>query len=100
MLITFKTSAYANITMFGDVGLKLLEMMNFGKAVPGAITAEDVPQALINLQQGLAKIPQQAEEAAGAEDDDQPSTSLHTRAVPLLELLKAATVDHNLVRWE
>jgi hypothetical protein len=99
MLITFKTSAYANITMFGDVGLKLLEMMNFGKAVPGAITAEDVPQALINLQQGLATIPQQPE-AAGAEDDDQPSTSLHTRAVPLLELLKAATVDHNLVRWE
>jgi hypothetical protein len=99
MLITFKTSAYANITMFGDVGLELLEMMNFGKAVPGAITAENVPQALINLQQGLAKIPQQAE-AAGAEDGDQPSTSLHTRAVPLLELLKAATVDHNLVRWE
>ena len=99
MLITFKTSAYANITMFGDVGLKLLEMMNFGKAVPGAITAENVPQALINLQQGLATIPQQPE-AAGAEDDDQPSTSLHTRAVPLLELLKAATVDHNLVRWE
>lgn len=99
MLITFKTSAYANITMFGDVGLKLLEMMNFGKAVPGAITAEDVPQALINLQQGLATIPQQAE-AAGAEDDDQPSTSLHTRAVPLLQLLKAATVDHNLVHWE
>ena len=100
MLITFKTSAYANITMFGDVGLELLEMMNFGKAVPGAITAENVPQALINLQQGLAKIPQQVGEAAGAEDGDQPSISLHTRAVPLLELLKAATVDHNLVGWE
>ena len=85
--------------MFGDVGLKMLEMMNFGKAVPGAITAENVPQALINLQHGLEKIPQQAE-AAGAEDDDQPGTSLHTRALPLLELLKAATVDHNLVRWE
>ena len=99
MLITFKNSAYANITMFGDVGLKMLEMMNFGKTVPGAITAEDVPQALINLQQGLAKIPQQPE-AAGAEDDDLPSTSLHTRAVPLLALLKAATVDHSLVHWE
>ena len=99
MLITFKTNAYANITMFGDVGLKMLEMMNFGKAVPGAITAEDVPQALINIQLGLAKLPQQPE-AAGAEDDDQPSTSLHTRALPLLELLKAATVDNSLVRWE
>ena len=99
MLITFKTCAYANITMFGDVGLKMLEMMNFGKAVPGAITAENVPQALINLQHGLSKIPQQPE-AAGAEDDDQPGTSLHTRALPLLELLKAAAVDNNLVRWE
>ena len=99
MLITFKTSAYADITMFGDVGLKLLGMMNFGKTVPGAIIADNVPQALINLQLGLAKIPQQVE-ATGAGDDDQPGTSLHTRAVPLLELLKAATVDHNLVRWE
>ena len=99
MLITFKNSAYANITMFGDVGVKMLEMMNFGTTVPGAITAEDVPQALINLQHGLAKIPQQPE-AEGAGDDDQPSTSLHTRAVPLLALLKAATVDNSLVRWE
>ena len=99
MLITFKTSAYANITMFGDVGLKMLQMMNFGKTVPGAITAEDVPQALINLRQGLAKLPPQPE-AAGAEDDDQPSASLHTRALPLLELLKTAAVDNSLVRWE
>ena len=99
MLITFKTSAYANITMFGDVGLKMLQMINFGKTVPGAITAEDVPQALINLRQGLAKLPPQPE-AAGAEDDDQPSASLHTRALPLLELLKAAAVDNSFVRWE
>ena len=99
MLITFKTNAYANITMFGDVGVKMLEMMNFGKVVPGAITAEDVPQALINLRQGLSKLSQQPE-AAGAEDEDQPSASLHTRALPLLDLLKAAAVDDSLVRWE
>ena len=99
MLITFKTSAYANITMFGDVGLKMLEMMKFGKAVPGAITAEDVPQALNNLKLGLAKLPQPPEETE-AEDGNEPDPSLHTRALPLLELLKAATVDHDLVRWE
>jgi hypothetical protein len=99
MLITFKTSAYANITMFGEVGLKMLEMMKFGKAVPGAITAEDVPQALTNLQQGLASLPDEPEEVA-EEDDDQPATSLHTRALPLLELLKAAAVDNSIVRWE
>jgi len=99
MLITFKTPAYANITMFGEVGLKMLEMMKFGTAVPGAIIAEDVPQALTNLQQGLEKLPEQPEEVAD-EDDDQPATSLHTRALPLLELLKAAAVDDSLVRWE
>ncbi len=27
MPITFKTSAHANITMLGDVGVKMLEMM-------------------------------------------------------------------------
>jgi hypothetical protein len=99
MLITFKTSAYANITMFGEVGLKMLEMMKFGKAVPGAITAEDVPQALTNLQHGLANLADEPQEVAD-EDDDQPATSLHTRALPLLELLKAAAVDDSLVRWE
>ena len=99
MLITFKTSAYANITMFGDVGLNFLEMMGFGKAVPGAISADDVPRALQNLENRLSKIPQQLQ-AAGAEEADEPTTSLHTRAVPLLELLSAAVADQTLVRWD
>ena len=46
MLVTFKCSAYANITMFGDVEKKLLRMMDFGTQVPGAIyefELEDMP---------------------------------------------------------
>jgi hypothetical protein len=99
MLITFKSSAYANITMFGDVGLKLLEMMGFGTAVPGAINAEDVPRALDNLKMALEKMPQQVE-AAGDADDDQPAVSLHTRAVPLVQLLQAAVEEETYVRWD
>jgi hypothetical protein len=99
MLITFKSRAYANITMFGDVGLKMLEMMAFGTRVPGAISAADVAQALDNLTQELGKIPDHLQ-AAGAEAEDQPSTSLHTRALPLLELLQAAIEDESAVRWE
>jgi len=99
MLITFKTSAYANITMLGDVGLKMLEMMGFGTTVPGAINAEDVPQALDNLKMTLEKMPQQVE-AAGDADDDQPAVSLHTRAVPLVQLLQAAVEEETYVRWE
>ncbi len=99
MLITFKSRAYANITMFGDVGVKMLEMMAFGTSVPGAISAADVVQALDNLKQGLNQLPDKLQ-AAGAEDEDQPSTSLHTRALPLLELLEAAIADESAVRWE
>ena len=55
MIVTFKTSAYANITMLGEVGCEMLDMMAFGSSVPGAINAEDVPTALDNLKQALAK---------------------------------------------
>ena len=99
MLITFKTKAYANITMFGEVGTRMLEMMDFGSTVPGAIRPEDLPAALENLENALAKLPRQAE-SAGEDDDDQPRVELHTRAVPLIELLRAAIADEAYVRWE
>jgi len=99
MIVTFKTSAYANITMLGEVGCDMLDMMAFGSSVPGAINAEDVPTALDNLKQALAKLPTQAE-PAGNEDDDQPAVSMHTRAVPLVELLQAAVADETYVSWE
>ncbi|MGB5278463.1 MAG: DUF1840 domain-containing protein [Gammaproteobacteria bacterium] len=99
MLITFKTKAYANITMFGEVGRRMLEMMDFGTLVPGAIREEDVPRALANLQNALALIPEQEAPTVQA-DEDQPFVSLHTRAVPLLELLRAAIADETYVSWE
>ena len=99
MLVTFKTRAYANITMLGDVGREMLEMMAFGSSVPGAISPADVPTALDNLKQALAKLPTQPEPAGDA-DDDQPAVSMHTRAVPLVEFLQAAVADEAYVSWE
>ena len=99
MLVTFKTRAYADITMFGEVGKKMLEMMDFGTRVPGAITAADLPAALANLEAALAKLPRTDDEPPG-DDDDQPRIGLHTRALPLLELLRAAIEDEAPVRWE
>ena len=98
MLLTFKTQAYANITMFGDVGKKMLEMMNVGSRIPGAITAADLPQALANLEAALARMPR--EENPPPDNDDQPRIGLHTRATPLIELLRAAIADEAPVRWE
>ena len=99
MLITFKSRSYANITMFGEIGLSLLKLMDFGVNVPGAIVAADVGKALENLQSGLSKIPENMEPEKDP-DDESPKVSLHTRALPLIELLQAAIADENDVRWE
>jgi len=85
--------------MLGDIGLKMLEMMAFGSSVPGAINAEDVPSALKNLQSALNNLPTLVE-PAGEADDDQPAVSVHTRAVPLVELLQAAVADETYIRWD
>jgi hypothetical protein len=37
MLITFSCSAYADITMFGDVAVRLLRLTGHSGTVPGAI---------------------------------------------------------------
>ena len=99
MLITFKSSAYANITMFGDVAKAMLDMMGFGTTVPGAIGAADVALALQNLEQRLSALPQQLQ-PAGDELEEEATTTLHTRALPLLELLRATVADEKAVRWE
>jgi len=85
--------------MFGEVGLKLLDMMDFGVSVPGAILAEDVPRALSNLQNRLESVVEVVE-PTGEAGDDQPAVSLYTRAVPLIELLQSAVADENIVSWE
>ena len=99
MLVTFKTKSYANITMFGVIGTKMLEMMNFGTAVPGAIAAADVAQALSNLQTKLETLSEVVEPVEAGENAEV-KVSLQTRAVPLLALLESAVADENHVMWE
>ncbi len=102
MLVTFESKAYANIIYFGDIAKQLLRMMGHSGTVPGAILADDVPQALSRLQSALA---QHAETQAPATDDKDDArdkerpVQLKTRALPLLELLTAATKDQCDVMW-
>ena len=99
MLVTFKTKSYANIVMFGDVGTKMLELMDYGTSIPGAIVPEDVSHALNNLQRGLESV-MRTTEAAGDSGEEQPAVGLHARAMPLIELLQSAIDGQNHVRWE
>ena len=103
MLVTFKSTAYADITMFGDAATDLLKLMGHSGNIPGAILAEDVSDALEKLKQSLADRPDAlAETKADPDDGDEQSNrvALSTRAVPLIELLEAAAASGANVQWD
>ncbi len=102
MLITFKTRAYADVTMFGDVALKLIKLMGRRETVPSAIEPEDIPQALKMLRAGIAADDAAAkeDEAEDSDDETEELVSVHNRALPLIELLQAAHKENVPVMWE
>jgi hypothetical protein len=101
MLVTFSCPAYADITMFGDVALRLLKLMGRSGTVPGALLAEDVPAALERLQAAIEAQEQLPEpQESGEDEDDEPTVSLPHRAFPLIELLKAAAKANCNVMWD
>jgi hypothetical protein len=102
MLIKFKSDAYADITMFGDIAQRLLKMMGHSGTVPGAILADDIPAALARLQRAVEGS-RAADAEAGIEgqaQDAEEHVSLGNRALPLIELLTAAKTKHRDVMWE
>lgn len=103
MLVTFRTPAYADITMFGDVAKKLLELMGHSGTVPSALSADDVPAALERLETAIAA-QRELERAGAAADDADPDgprrVTLSQRAVPLLALLRAAAASRAVVLWD
>ncbi len=102
MLVTFHTKGYANITMFGDVAVRLLKLMGHSGTVPSAISADDVPAALERLKSAVAAEkanPPPAPKAA-PDDDEKPRIGLANRALPLIELLEAAAARRDGVMWD
>jgi hypothetical protein len=102
MLVTFKSRAHADITMFGDVALRLIKWMGRRDSVPSAILPEDIPQALKMLKAAIAKADTAVEESELDVDDEEKEkrVSIHNRALPLIELLETAQEDDVPVMWE
>jgi hypothetical protein len=100
MLVTFTCPAYADITMFGDVAVRLLKLMGHSGTVPGALLAEDVQVALERLEAAIEAEKQLPEPEEVAEEEDEPAVSLPHRALPLIELLKAAAKAKCNVMWD
>jgi hypothetical protein len=104
VLVTFRTKAYPNITMFGDPAVKLLKLMGHSGTVPSAMMPEDIPDAVARLEAALAALePSDAagsDDEARASDDDEPRVTLRQRAYPLIELFEAAANADAPVMWD
>ncbi|PSW59487.1 DUF1840 domain-containing protein [Photobacterium kishitanii] len=106
MLVTFSSKDHGNITMFGDMAQSLITMMGFTTKIPGAIRAEDVASALVNLEKNIELAQQQQishqdkQQAIDDEDEKEPEIGIAVRAVPLIDLLKSAIAAKSYVMWE
>jgi hypothetical protein len=99
MFVTFTSNAYENISYFTAIAKKLLQLMGHSGTVPGAIKAVDIPEALANLQQGLAQSESKSHTLVRDNDED-PEINLANRAVPLLHLLEASAKEKADVLWD
>jgi malonyl CoA-acyl carrier protein transacylase len=105
MLVTFRTKAYSDIMMFGDVAIQLLQMMGHSGGVPGALLAKEVPAALAQLKKAIearkAATPKSVQQDDDEQDKDkEPAIDLGHRALPLIELLEAAAAAKVDVMWD
>ena len=101
MPITFSCDFFENILMFEDVAKKLLILMGHTPTVPGAILANDIPNALSHLEAGIKHARLNTSLSAKQDDEDkEPEVSLAHRAIPLINMLKAAMKHHCNVTWE
>jgi len=72
VLVTFKSTAYADITMFGDAATDLLKLMGQSGNIPGAIMGKDVGAAMENLKKQLANYSESntGSDTVSAQDDN------------------------------
>jgi hypothetical protein len=99
MLVTFKSGAHSEFTMFIDIAEDLLKMMGHSGTIPSALAVKDVSDALKSLKKALEYEPETSEEEASSEEEDDPEVSMSGRAYPLVEMLIAAVEDESTVMW-
>lgn len=108
MLVRFHSKSSAGVLMFGDIAVALLRLMGMSGAVPGAVLARDIPEALHRLRQAVESPEGERvlDPSRGNERNDDadgpeiPQVKLRTRAYPLLQMLEAAAAADCDVIWE
>lgn len=99
MLITFRSKASSNITLFSDTAMSLLKMMGHSATLPGSLLSTDIPAALASLNKALESAPADPHQDTNMPDSELP-VSLHLRAFPLIQLLAAAAQQDCSVTWD
>jgi Domain of unknown function (DUF1840) len=99
MLVRFHSDA-GNLTMFGDVAVKLLKMMGHSGTVPSAILPKDIPSAVARLEAALQIQAPNPSGDEGSSESREPPVSLRSRAHPLIDLLKRAAERDVQVMWK
>lgn len=104
MLVVFTNKAGGTVEMFEDVALDIIKLMGRREAVPSAISAEDLPDALSSLEGSLAELNEvedtDLEEAVEEEETGKKVVGLHTRAYPLIELIQHSIQDESFLMWD
>jgi hypothetical protein len=94
MLVTFKCKGYSNITMFGDVAVQLLHLMQHSGTIPSALSVDDVPNSLSALRRAVNQT-----QYPSTISENNSTISLRQRAIPLLGLLEYACQEKLGVTW-
>jgi hypothetical protein len=107
MLIVFKSKAAGDVMMFGDVAMRLMEIMGKAAGEKGIVTVEQLPEAIARLKAAVA---QDKAEHPDIDHDERifektpdggkrEYVSLARRAVPLIELLEYSLKEGEPVVW-
>lgn len=115
MLIAFRSKAATEILMLVEHARVVLELSgkagNVAAESRGTFTVEQLPAAIVALEQAVAAVPVAAQnDAADASTEDDAtedtgsasrvSVSLRQRAFPLLDMLRSAQKKAVTVSWE
>ena len=105
MLVVFTNKSGGTVEMFEKAALELIKLMGRREAVPSAISAEDLPEALETMSNALHEMAQieaaEEQEADQEEDEDRPAPiGLNTRAFPLTELIKQTIKEGSFLMWD
>lgn len=98
MLITFKSPASSDVTMFGDVAKQMMKIIGKDISDKGIVTVEYLPAAISKLKAAIsADI--QIESQSEPNGDDGKSVGIVQRAPPLVELFEWSLKQKVPVVW-